>query len=619
MLKSRLRGHPGFVALYLVQFCGALNDNLFRAALITLIAFRFSDSANQAAQWNNLALVLFILPMILISPLAGQLADRGDKPLMVRRNKWFEMSISAIALLGLWLVNLPLCLFALMLLGVQSALFGPNKYALIPQLIPGFLLARGNAAVASGTFIAISLGTIAGTWLVSSSTYFWIAGLAMLAVSGLGLIAAYRLPSVERGDRELSLDKNLFRAARKGLVLARQDKLIGSAIIGLSWFWFFGTGFMTQLPTWSRYLLGPDSSNLSWLYSSIILGLLAGAILAGRSGRGRLETGTILPNLLALIVFALIFSLLPLGVHQPAAGSSPAKLAEALTLLFLTGLIGGAFLVPLYALLQQRASLKERARIIAANNLINSVFMVASAALGALVFSLVEPGLVTYYALLALSGLPLLYVLRAHAQPAWRLVGLVISHLLYRIRYQGRELIPPQGPLLLFCNHLSYADSIILFGAIERPTRFIMDDKYWRIPLFNPVLRSARTIPICSPLSDRKQFDRAIDEAAIALEQGEAVFIFPEGRLSPEGQTISFKRGVERILARQPATLQPVAISGLWGSWFSHGGRPALTGWPKPGRRTVVVRFGEPYESDDPNATEMRDRVIHLLEQIAQD
>ncbi len=616
MRKPLLLNQKGFVALYLVQFCGALNDNLFRAALLTLVAFQFAANTEQAALLNNLAMALFILPVVLLSPLAGQLADRADKPGMVRKNKWFEFSISCLALLALAIMSLPLMILVLTLLGVQSAMFGPNKYALIPQLLPGYLLARGNGAIASGTFLAITLGTLAGTWMASGQMPFWTIAALMLALSTFGLTAAYHLPAVERGAHDLSIDSNLFRAAARGIALARQDKRLESSILALSWFWLFGTGFVTQLPTWSRAVLGNEASHLGTMFSAMVVGLLAGVLAAGRTSRRYLETGFILPALIGLIICGCLFALLPLALVTGVDSSSqPPKLTMSLLLVGTQGVFGGLFLVPLYALLQQRSSLKERARIIAANNLVNSLCILAAALLGLAVFSLMQNGLTTFFLLLALSGLALIRVLSAYAQSSWRLVGAVISRIFYRLDIEGRENIPPKGPVLFVCNHLSYADSVILFGAIERPTRFIMEDKYWRIPLFNPVLRSARTIPVCSPFRDRQTFEQAFEIAAEALQAGEAVFVFPEGRLSPNGETIAFKRGFERILARAPAVVVPVAIQGLWGSWFSHGGgKPALTGWPKPGRRRVYVRFGSPIETEQPSAERLRQEVLQLME-----
>lgn len=201
----------------------------------------------------------------------------------------------------------------------------------------------------------------------------------------------------------------------------------------------------------------------------------------------------------------------------------------------------------------------------------------------------------------------------------WRLVGYVLSRLAYRIRLESESNIPESGPVVMVCNHLSYADAVVLFGNIDRPTRFIMEDIYHRIPVLNWAFRGARTIPISSPLKSRKTFEQAEQTAVEALQNGEFVFIFPEGRLSPAGEQIPFKRGVMRILEQQPVPVIPVAIKGLWGSYFSHGGgKPALKGTPKPRwpRRTVVVRFGEPLDSDNLELKKLEQEVSELYQDI---
>lgn len=618
-----LRKQRGFVPLFIAQFGGALNDNIFRSAILILIAFELTQSASSTAILNNLALILFLLPMIILSPLAGQLADRADKSKMMAKNKIAEIVICLLATLAFALDSSYFMLFVLFLLGAQSAMFGPNKFAFLPQILPRHLILKGNAIVAAGSFIAITFGVLLGGMLTTLDNIWLIAGPIMLTVAVIGYRATLAFPTVARGNPELKIDANLFRQSIRGFQIGREDKFTWLSMLGLSWFWAFGSALLTQIPAYTRYVLGGDTAVVTALIAIFVTGLALGAFLSTRTEASRTEPGLIPVALMGLILSGFILAIdPPISTDMQGMGEIFSQWSgrQAGLGMLLFGTFGGLYLVPQYSLIQQRTNLASRARVIAATNLLNAVFMIAASVLGLVLLGFLEWSIQGYFALYCAASLFILALqLREFSHEFWRLIGYAISRTMYPIRVESKTNIPESGPALLVCNHLSYADAVVLFGTIDRRTRFIMEDIYHRIPVLNWAFRGARTIPIASPLKNRKIFQDAEDSAVEALQNGELVFIFPEGRLSPTGEQIAFKRGTMRILERHPVPVVPVAIKGLWGSYFSHGGgRPALKGFPKWRwrRRQVVVCFGEALQAEEVDLKKLEQQVSDLYQKI---
>ncbi len=620
---GKLIAHRSFRAFFIAQFGGALNDNIFRSAILILIAFEISENATQTALLNNLALILFLLPMILLSPIAGQLVERSDKSTMMRKNKIAEVVICTLATLAFAMHSSIFMLFVLFLLGAQSAMFGPNKYTFLSQILPHKQILAGNALIATGTFIAIGTGALIGGFFATLDNIWFVAGPVMILTAAIGYRATLDFPSVDRGSPDLQLDTHLFRQTMKGVELARSDRSIWVAILGLSWFWAFSSAVLTQLPSYTRFVLGGDARIAAVLISIYILGLGLGAFLSTRTKDRHTESGLIPLALMGLIVSGFILAI------DPPAETQIQSLREIFDHwsgqqagwgLLLFGISSGLYLVPQYALIQQRTHLGSRARVVALTNLINALFMVLASVLGLLLLVVLHWSIKSYFLLYCLLSLAVLgRQFKEFGHEFWRLISFALSRAMYRIQMEGLDNIPASGPAVLVCNHLSYVDSIILFGTIRRRTRFIMEDIYYRIPVLNIAFKGARTIPISSPLKSRTTFLKAEQEAVKALQKGELVFIFPEGQLSPEGQMLPFKRGVMRILERQPVPVIPVAIHGLWGSFFSHGGKTAaLRGIPRLRlhRHQVSLCFGKAMESQDISLENLEEEVAILYSKM---
>jgi len=460
--------------------------------------------------------------------------------------------------------------------------------------------------IATGTFAAISLGVLLGGLIATHEDIWYIAGPLMFLIAYMGYRATLAFPSVERGSPDLKLDANLFRQALKGIEFARTDRPIWVCMLGLSWFWALSSIVLTQIPAFTRYVLGGDITAVTALITVFIVGLALGAFLSTRTDGSRTEPGLIPIALIGMIAACAALAIDPAITERMQSLKAimfQRSGQQAAIGILLFGIFGGLYLVPQYSLIQQRTNLGSRARVIAANNLLNALFVITASLSGLILLGFMHWSIKAFFALYCLLSVPVLaFQYRHFGQEFWRLVGFAIGRSFYRIRVEGKANIPESGAALLVCNHLSYADAVVLFGTIDRRCRFVMEDIYHRIPILNWAFRGARTIPISSPLKNRKTFEDAENSAVEALQNGELVFIFPEGRLSPQGEMIPFKRGVMRILERQPVPVIPIAISGLWGSFFSHGGKnAALKGLPRLRwkRRKVCVFFGEQLVQDE--------------------
>jgi 1-acyl-sn-glycerol-3-phosphate acyltransferase len=445
----------------------------------------------------------------------------------------------------------------------------------------------------------------------------------MIFIALIGYGATRALPKVAMGAPQLNFDLNLWRQAQQGTQFACTDHLTWISILGISWSWAIGSIYLTQLPMYSRYALKGEAVVASILVSCFIFGLLSGAFFFTRTQFSRTEPGLIPVGLIGLMISGLAFAQFSIPVDYLQSAGQVFTQATGLgagTSVFLIGMFGGLFVVPQYALLQQRTALNSRARVVATNNLLNALFMIVTSLSSIIFLGIFQWSLKLYLTLCALICLPILLIqMKELSHDYWRLVGYLLARTAYRVKILNKGNIPENGPVLLVCNHISYADAVVLFGSIDRRTRFVMEDIYHRIPVLNWAFRGARTIPISSLLKSRKKFEEGENSAVDAIRNGEMVFIFPEGRLSPAGEIIPFKRGVMRILEQQPVTVVPVAIRGLWGSYFSHGGgKPALKGFPKLSlrRRLVTVKFGDPLEASKAALESMQQQVAQLHAQI---
>jgi 1-acyl-sn-glycerol-3-phosphate acyltransferase len=567
--------------LFWTQFFGAFNDNLFKTALVLSIKYRelhvFGLSPDRVV---FLAGGIFILPFFLFSPIAGQLADKYQKNELMRWVKLLEIVAMAVGAAGLLLDQMALLVVVLFVMGFQSALFGPAKYSILPELVAPSELVGANAMVESGTFLSILLGTIAGGVVVAlgpEGVHLTALGVVLLAV--LGSACSFAIVPTKPGDPSLRVTANPLPAFATTFRLLRAERSVLLSVLGLSWFWFLGFGILSLMPVYCPDVLRGDPNVATLCLALFCVGIGAGSILCERLSQRRLELGLVPLGSIGLSLFVLDLAF----VGSPyASGEAPRALlgigeflghASSWRIcldLLLVAMFGGIFSVPLYTLVQQRSPSSERSRVIAGNNVMNSGFMVLASVvlllLSALGFGVIE----AFIVFSLMNAVVAIYIYGLLPEFLLRFVVFCLSKFVYRVKVRGRDSIPEQGPCLLVANHVSYVDWMLIAATCSRPTRFVMHRQFLKLPLLGVFFRDAKVIPIAPAHEDQGVLDEAFDRIQRELEAGEVVCIFPEGKLTRDGRLNPFRTGVERILARTPVPVVPIAIKGMWGSYFSH-------------------------------------------------
>ncbi|MEL6343015.1 MAG: MFS transporter [Myxococcota bacterium] len=580
MSSSFLLRERRFWPLFWTQFAVAFNDNVFRNGIILLVTYRglglFGLPPEQVVA---LATGIILLPYFLFSAPAGQLADKLPKSQMIRRVKFAEIFVMLIGAAGFYLQSVPLLIVTLFAMGFQSAMFAPAKYSIIPQLVGEDELIEGNAWVELGTYVSVLIGTLVGGLLIAGDLGGGpgVVGVAVVAFAIFGWIISLYIPDVPAVHPELAFSPRLVRPALEIIAISRRDPVLWNSILGISWFWAFGTIFLALFPTYAAQVLYGDELVATFLTALFSFGVGGGALLCSRLSRGRVELGLVPLGSIGLTLFSLDVFLVGQPWSAPANGEL-LTVAEILVRpvtwrilidLTLLSFSGGLFAVPLYALLQQQARPEERSRVIAGNNMVNSALMVGGS-VSLMILYAVGVDARQVFVILALVNLAVaVYIYRLIPEFFLRFVAWVLSNLIYRLEIVGEENFPSEGPAVLVCNHVTYVDWLIVGGAIPRPARFIMDAHFMKIPVANRLMRQARIVPIAPARRDPEVLQKAMQTISEELAAGHLVCIFPEGRLTPNGEMLDFKPGVERILAKDPVPVVPMALNGLWGSSFS--------------------------------------------------
>lgn len=607
-----------FLPFFLTQACGAFNDNVFKNALMLLLAF----TAANALPWDtdltmNLAAGLFILPFLLFSATAGSLADAVCKTRLIRVLKLAEIVLMLMAALAFYFQQYLLLLGLLFLMGTQSAFFGPVKYAILPQLLTDKELLAGNAWVEMGTFVAILLGTITGGLLVGfANAPLWV-GAVVMVFSVLGYFFSRAIPAVGEVSGAEAFRFSPWQQTKDTVSISYQNRTLYLSIMAISWFWFLGASYLTQFPNFTKTVLAGDNTVVTALLVAFSIGVGVGSMLCERLSGDKVELGIVPIGAIGLTVFGI-----GLYLSSPShAGADLLNLTQFLQTGFgiwvlfnltLIGIFGGLFIVPLYALLQQRAQPEQRARVIAANNIFNALFMVGSAIAGIAFLSVLDLAIPEYFFVLAvMNAVVALYVFSQVPEFAVRFVIYMLSHTMYRVQSRGLEHIPQEGAAVLVANHVSYVDALLIGGAVRRPVRFVMEKAIYDLPVANWLFKAAKTIPICSKQKNEQVYEAAFASIKRELEQGNLVCIFPEGRLTKDGEIDGFRPGIERILAETPVPVVPMALQGLWGSFFSHHGSGAFKFkgrfWSK-----IKLYASEAVAADTATAAEL-ERQVRLL------
>ena len=615
--QFRLLREQRFMPFFSAQALGAFNDNLLKNVLVVLATYQTARYTRLDPKLLvNLAGGLFILPFVLFSGVAGQLADRFDKAAVLKVVKAAEVLIMGLAAAGFLVHDLSLLLASLFLMGVHSTFFAPAKYGLLPQVLRPAELVGGNALVEMGTFLAILFGTL-GAGLLAGRGDEGIVAAALLGTAALGLLVSLAIPRLPAVAPALHIDWNPWSSSWENISAARRSRSVFLSLLGLSWFWFYGAVILAQLPVYGRFVINGDEQVVSLMLMVFAAAVGCGSLLCERLSGKKVEIGLVPFGSIGLTLFAIDLTLA--SPRSPAAHVLAARefLAQPHALriladLFGIGLFGGFFVVPLYAVVQQRAPPAALSRVIAANSILNALFIVVAALFAAAVLALGAsvPQLLLITALLN-AGVAV-YIYSLVPEFLLRFIAWLLMHSIYRLQERGLDNIPAEGAALLVCNHVSFVDALVISAACRRPIRFVMESAIFAAPVINVLARGMKAVPIASAKEDREVYERAFATVATELAAGQLVCIFPEGRLTSDGAIAAFRPGLMRILAQTPVPVVPLALSGLWGSLFSRRARSLWRRLPYKLLARVRIAAGTPVAAADANPEMLHERVAAL-------
>ena len=610
-----------FAPFFWTQFLGAGNDNLFKFAFTVMVTYQLQVSWLPADKAGLVIGAVFILPFLLFSATSGQLTDKYDKTAVIRFVKNLEIGVMALAALGFVTHNVPVLLTCVFLMGLHSTLFGPVKFAYLPQHLSERELTGGNGMVEMGTFVAILLGNVAGGLLIALpevGVHYVAVGCVGTAL--LGRMTAQAVPPTPATDPGLRINWNPVSETLRNLALAHGNIVVFRSLLGISWMWFLGAVFLSNFPVFAKDVLHGDEHVASLLLVVFSIGIGIGSLLCEILSKRHVEIGLVPAGAIGMSVFSIDVYFASRGLPPSAALTVGQFMAvpahwRVMADLGAVALFAGLYSVPMYALIQLRSEPSHRARIIAANNILNALFMIVSSVLaGALLgagFSVPQVFLFTGIANALVAG----YIFLLVPEYLLRFIAFIVTRCVYRFKVLGDEHLPSSGAAIIASNHVSFIDAVVLMAASPRPIRFVMDHRIFQVPLLGWLFRLAKAIPIASQKEDPAAYAAAFEAADRVLAEGDLLGIFPEGGITRDGELQPFKGGIMKILERRPVPVVPVALQNLWGSYFSRIESGAAM--VKPFRRglfsSVTLVAGEAMAPEHVSPGALQNRVGELL------
>lgn len=603
-----------FLPYFCTQFLGAFNDNVYRYAFAILITYFLAEE--HRGVYVSLALIAFILPFFLFGAIAGQLADKYEKGWLIKQIKLAEIIIMVCGCVALYFRNVPGMLAILFALGAQSAFFGPIKYSILPQHVKPSEILSANAYVEAGTFIAILLGQVLGGALSEQESYLPFLMTAIVGFAVLGWFTANLIPEAPAASPDLKISLNVFKKTVEIVKMARENNGVYLSILANSWFWFFGAMVLTMFPVFAIEVLSGSPKVAILLLATFTIGIALGSFACSLFSGGRVELGLVPIGAIGISIFTW-----NLGSTAMLPSDEMRTLMQvllepgalwAIGNLILIAFFSGLYIVPLYTYMQTESCESQRSRIIAVNNIINSLFMVVSGGLGIALGAMGVSVLDIFKIIAVLNLLATLYILTKIPHYFLRLVSWILMHSVYRINKQDLDKIPAEGPALLVCNHVSFFDPPILLGVLPRPARFVMWYGFYELPLVGRLFKWLRSIPIGNRRDRPELVTQAFDSIAEELQAGKLVVIFPEGTITRNGEINKFQPGIDEIVKRTPVPVVPLALKGMWGTWASRKKGSALKGFPTSFMKRITVAAGDPVPAEDATRLAMFDKVSGL-------
>ena len=565
-----------FAPFFWTQFLGAGNDNLFKFAFTVMLTYQLQVAWLPPAMAGLVIGALFILPFVLFSATSGQLADKFEKTRLIRFVKNLEIAIMAAATLGFMTLNVSLLLGCVFMMGLHSTLFGPVKFAYLPQHLSEREITGGNGMVEMGTFVAILLGNVAGGLLIALPGVgaTWVA-VGCVGTALLGRLAAQRVPLSPATDPDLAINWNPLSETWRNLRLAREDIVVFRSLLGISWMWFFGAVFLANFPAFAKEVLHGDEHVASLLLVVFSVGIGIGALACEMLSRRHVEIGLVPLGAIGMSAFSIDLYFASRGLPAVALQTvaqfitAPAHW-RVMADLGLLALSVGLYSVPMYALIQLRSQPSHRARVIAANNILNALFMiVSSVGAGAMLgagFSVPE----IFLAIALLNAAVGAYIFLLVPEYLLRFMAFLLSRLMHRFKVEGDDNIPVAGAAVLVCNPVSAVDALLLMAASPRPMRLLIDHRFFALPVLGWLFRLAKAIP--APHAENPAaYAAALDAVDQVLADGGLLCVFLDGG----GAQQPLCADVMKIQARRLALVVPVALRHLRGSTLSRIGAGA--------------------------------------------
>ena len=591
----------GFWALIVTQFQGAFSDNVVKNLVVFVALFGTSMTLSGKNSYGESNAALYAVPFILFSMAGGFLADRFSKRSVMLGVKIFELLIMSLVFAGLWSWNKNLLLASVFLMGTHSAVFGPSKYGSLPELLPGKKLSWGNGVLELGTFMAIILGTVAAAMM---SEHFrgrqWLSGVILVVLAVAGFFSCLGITKIPAANPQKKFNPNFPAEIWRQVRAMRGDRPLWLALCGNTYFNFLGMLLLLNLFFYGSEILHVSETHIGLLNVALALGIGLGSVAAGYLSGGKIEYGLVPLGAFGLSIFSALLARDSVSVEQ------------SYFLLALLGFAGGFFIVPVAALLQHRPARDNKGQVQAAANWMSfvGVFLASGAHwLLAQKFHLSPRGIFLVGGVLTFLGA--VYVLYLLPAALLRFVLWCATNTIYKIRIVGRDNIPAKGGALFVCNHLSFADALLLIASTDRPIRFLMFKDIYESRWINPFAKMLRAIPVSSTQRPRELI-HSLQAASDAIRNGEVVCIFAEGQITRIGQLLPFQRGFERIMKNVEAPIIPMSLDGVLGSptSFVHG--RMVRRFPERLPHPVTVSFGVPMP---PSATpvEVREAVQTLI------
>ncbi|WP_204602403.1 acyl-[ACP]--phospholipid O-acyltransferase [Paremcibacter congregatus] len=584
-----------FAPLFVTQFMGAFNDNVFKNALVFLVTYKIAVEQG----WDNAAVIvplaggLFILPFFLFSSLAGQLSDKFEKSRLIRIIKFVEILLMALASYGIYSENVTVMMVTLFMMGAQSAFFGPLKYSILPEHLRQDELIGGNALIEMGTFLSIILGLIVGGMLILVEGGPMIISGVVLSVAVIGFLSSFAIPKTIPADTGLKINFNIIQETAHIIGDSRQDRRIFMSILGISWFWFFGVTFLAQIPTFSREVIGADEGVGTLFNCAFSIGIGIGSFLCDRLLKGRVQATYVPLAAIFMTLFSVDIYYASQGYMGPAGGDlitvgefikSVGNIRILLDMMFIA-ISGGVYIVPLYAIIQDRAAPCKRSRMIASTNIINSLFMAVSAGGSAVLISngVTIPQVFLITALL--NAFVAVYICRLLPEELIRSIARAILRLLYRVEVHGLDHYDWAGKkAVIVANHTSFLDGALLGAFLPDKMTFAINthiaERWWVKPAFAFI----NLLPLdpTNPMAAKTMVGE--------VKKGRKLVIFPEGRLTVTGALMKIYEGPGTIAHLADAPILPVRIEGAQFSHFSRlRGKLRLRLFPK-----IIITVLEP-------------------------